>query len=493
MSTIHGRDQIGDYEVAVKNDGTILGIKSRTIADIGAYNQLLTPMVPTLTGLVLTGCYKIPAVKIDLTAVYTHKMATDAYRGAGRPEATYLIERLMDVVANELKIDRLAIRTKHFPAPSEFPFATACGLTYDSGDYFGSLAKAKQLANWDALVAARDAARRGGKLAGIGVSTYVEICAMGPSKAMPAGGWEWGCVRMEISGKVTVITGVTPHGQGQETSFAQIVGDRLGVPIEDVIVMKGDTAVAHYGRDTYGSRGTAVGGTAIVMCVDKIIAKAKKLAAHLFETLDEHVVFARGIFSAPGVSTRTIPWGELAAEAYIAKNLPAGLEPGLEASSFYEPENFTFPFGAHVCAVEIDRDTGRVAITKYVAVDDCGTQINPLLVEGQVQGGIAQSIGQALFEQTIYDENGQLLTGEFMDYPIPRAVDIPEYVLGSTVTPSPVNPLGVKGVGEAGTIGATPAIANAVLDALQPLGVVHLDLPLTPERVWRAINATVTV
>ena len=491
-STIHGRDQIGEYEVAVKNDGTILGIKAHTIADLGAYNQLLTPMVPTLTGLVLTGCYKIPAVKIDLVAVYTNKMSTDAYRGAGRPEATYLIERLMDVVANELKIDRLAIRTKHFPSPSEFPFSTSCGLTYDSGDYFGALARAKQLADWDRLVAQRNAARAAGKLAGIGVSTYVEICAMGPSKAMPAGGWEWGCVRMEISGKVTVITGVTPHGQGQETSFAQIVADRLGVPIEDIVVMKGDTNVAHYGRDTYGSRGTAVGGTAIVMCVDKIITKGKVLAAHLLETLDDHVVFEKGVFRAPGVSTRAIPWTELAAEAYIAKNLPRGVEPGLEASSFFEPENFTFPFGTHICAVEVDRDTGQVAITKYIAVDDCGPQINPLLVEGQVQGGIAQSIGQALFERTVYDENGQLLTGEFMDYAIPRATDIPEYVLGSTVTPSPVNPLGVKGVGEAGTIGATPAIANAVLDALQPLGVVHLDLPLTPERVWRAVHAQTT-
>ncbi len=492
-ATIHGRDQIGDYEVAVKNDGTILGLKATSIADLGSYLQLLTPAVPTLTGLVLTGCYKIPAIRFEVVGVYTNKMATDAYRGAGRPEATYLIERLMDVVANELKIDRLAIRTKHFPAPSEFPFATSCGLTYDSGNYFGALEKAKQLAGWDALVAARDAARKAGRLAGVGVSTYVEICAMGPSKAMPAGGWEWGCVRVEISGKVTAITGVTPHGQGQETSFAQIVGDGLGVPIEDVVVLKGDTNIAHYGRDTYGSRGTAVGGTAIVMCIDKIVAKAKTLAAHLFETVEDHVVFERGIFTAPGVSTRKIPLGELAAEAYIAKNLPPGFEPGLEASSFYEPENFTFPFGTHICAVEIDRDTGRVSITKYVAVDDCGNQINPLLVEGQVQGGIAQSIGQALFEQTIYDEDGQLLTGEFMDYAIPRASDIPEYILGSTVTPSPVNPLGVKGVGEAGTIGATPAIANAVLDAMHPLGVVHLDLPLTPERVWRAINATVAV
>ena len=488
-STIHGRDQIGDYEVAVKNDGRILGLKAKSIADLGSYLQLLTPAVPTLTGLVLTGCYKIPAVHFEVTGVYTNKMATDAYRGAGRPEATYLIERLMDVVANELKVDRLELRTKHFPAPGDFPFATACGVTYDSGNYQGSLAKAQQLAGWDQLVAARDAARQAGRLAGIGVSTYVEICGMGPSKAMPAGGWEWGCVRMEISAKVTVITGVTPHGQGQETSFAQIVADRLGVPIEDVVVLKGDTSVAHYGRDTYGSRGTAVGGPAIVMCVDKIIAKGKTLAAHLFETLDDHVVFEHGMFKAPGVSTREIPWGELAAEAYIAKNLPPGVEPGLEASSFFEPENFTYPFGAHICSVEVDRDTGQVAITKYVAVDDCGPQINPLLVEGQVQGGIAQSIGQALFEQTIYDENGQLLTGEFMDYAMPRAGDIPEYILGSTVTPTPVNPLGVKGVGEAGTIGATPAIANAVLDALQPLGVVHLDLPLTPERVWRAINS----
>jgi carbon-monoxide dehydrogenase large subunit len=488
-STIHGRDQIGDYEVAVKNDGTILGIKARTIADLGSYLQLLTPMVPTLTGLVLTGCYKIPAVKIDIVGVYTHKMSTDAYRGAGRPEATYLIERLMDVVAREMKIDKVEIRLKHFPTPAEFPFATACGLTYDTGNYQGALTKAKQLVNWDQIVKERASARAAGKLSGIGVSTYVEICAMGPSKAMPAGGWEWGCVRIEISAKVTVITGVSPHGQGQETTFAQIVADRLGVPIEDVVVLHGDTNVSHYGRDTYGSRGTAVGGSAIVMCIDKIVAKAKILAAHHFETTTDHVEFANGVFTAPGVTNRTIGWAEMAGEAYVAKNLPAGCEPGLEASSFFEPENFTFPFGTHICVVEVDRDTGQVAIKKYVAVDDCGPQINPLIVEGQVQGGIAHSIGQVLFEQTIYDENGQLLTGEFMDYAIPRAEDIPEYILGSTVTPTFVNPLGIKGVGEAGTIGATPAIANAVLDALEPLGITHLDLPMTPQRVWQAIKA----
>jgi carbon-monoxide dehydrogenase large subunit len=488
-STIHGRDQIGDYEVAVKKDGTILGIKARTTADLGSYCQLLTPMVPTLTGLVLSGCYRIPAIKIDIVGVYTNKMSTDAYRGAGRPEATYLIERLMDVVARETGVDRIDLRMKHFPAPTDFPFSTSCGLTYDSGNYQGALAKAKQLADWDQLMKDRAAARNNGRLFGVGVSTYVEICAMGPSKAMPAGGWEWGCVRMEISGKVTVITGVSPHGQGQETAFAQITADRLGVAIDDVVVLHGDTNVAHYGRDTYGSRGTAVGGPAIAMCIDKIVAKAKTLAAHLLGTTADRVVFTAGTFSAPGVSDRTIAWGELAGEAYVAKNLPPGLEPGLEASSFYEPENFTFPFGTHICVVEVDRDTGEVAITKYIAVDDCGVQINPLIVEGQLQGGIAHSIGQALFERTVYDENGQLLTGEFMDYAIPRATDIPEYVLGSTVTPSPVNPLGVKGAGEAGTIGATPAIANAVLDALEPLGITHLDLPLNPERVWRAIHA----
>ena len=486
-ATIHGRDQIGYYEVAVKNDGTILGLKARTVADLGAYCQLLTPAVPTLTGLVLTGCYRIPAIQMDIVGVYTHKMSTDAYRGAGRPEATYLIERILDLVAKEVGVDRVDLRLKHFPAPTDFPFTTSCGVTYDSGNYQGALEKARQLADWKGLMSERAAARSSGRLFGVGVSTYVEICALGPSAAMPAGGWEWGCVRVEISGKVTAITGSSPHGQGQETSFAQIVADRLGVAIEDVVVMHGDTAVAHYGRDTYGSRATVVGGTALVMCTDKIIAKAKILAAHLLGVTADRVAFEDGRFSAPGVD-KQLSLGELAGEAFVAKNLPPGFEPGLEASSFYEPANFTFPFGTHIVAVEIDRDTGRVDIKKYVAVDDCGPQINPLLVEGQIQGGIAHSIGQALFEQTVYDENGQLLTGEFMDYAMPRAGDIPEYILGHTVTPSPTNPLGIKGVGEAGTIGATPAVANAVIDALESLGVTHLDLPLTPERVWRAIN-----
>ena len=483
-ATIHGRDQIAYYEIAVKNDGRLLAIKTKAVCDLGSYLQLLTPAIPTLTGLMLSGCYKFQAVRMDVTGVYTNKMSTDAYRGAGRPEATYAIERMIDIVADELKTDPIHVRRANFPKPSEFPYHTACGLDYDSGDYEGALKKAKQLVGWNDLLRDREKARRAGKLFGVGVSTYVEICAIGPSQAVTAGGWEWGCVRMEFSGKVTVITGATPHGQGQETSFAQMVADRLGIPMEDIVVLRGDTSVAHYGRDTYGSRTTVLGGSAIILSVDKIIAKATILAAHLLGTDVKKVTFADGKFSGGG---KSVTWGELAPQAYIARNIPADFEPGLEASTFFEPKNFTFPFGTHIAAVEIDRETGQVKIVKYVAVDDCGPQINPLLVEGQVQGGIAHSIGQVLFERTVYDDSGQLLTGEFMDYAMPRAEDVPEYILGSTVTPSPSNPLGIKGVGEAGTIGATPAIANAVMDALQPFGIRHLDLPMTPEKIWKAI------
>jgi len=487
-ATTHGRDQIADNEIAIQKDGTVLAIRSKIIADVGSYCQLLTPAIPTLTGLMLCGCYKLKAVRVDLTGVHTNKMSTDAYRGAGRPEAAYMIERVMDLVASELGLDPVEVRLKNMPESTEFPFTTATGLMYDSGNYQAALKKAQDLADWPKLLEERDTARKAGRLFGIGLSTYVEICALGPSKIMAAGGWEWACVRIEISGKVTVITGTTPHGQGQETSFAQIAADRLGVPIEDIVVLRGDTATAHFGRDTYGSRATALGGTAIVMSIDKIIEKTKTLAAALLESTPKEIEFKDGKFFINGNAKTALGWGQLASEAYVAKNLPAGLEPGLEASSFFEPPNCTYPFGTHIVAVEVDRDTGQVKILKYIAVDDCGKQVNPLLVEGQVQGGIAQSIGAALMEKTVYDENGQLLTGEFMDYAIPRAADIPDFVLGSTVTPSPSNPLGVKGVGEAGTIGATPAIANAVVDALSPLGIRHLDLPFTPERVWRAIQ-----
>jgi aerobic carbon-monoxide dehydrogenase large subunit len=487
-ATTHGRDQITDNEIAIKKDGTVLAIRSRIIADVGSYFQLLTPAIPTLTGLMLCGCYKLKAVLADVTGVHTNKMSTDAYRGAGRPEACYMIERIMDLVASKLGLDPVQVRLKNMPESTEFPFTTATGLLYDSGNYQAALEKAQELADWPNLLKERAAARKGGRLYGIGVSTYVEICALGPSKIMAAGGWEWGCVRIEISGKVTVITGATPHGQGQETSFAQIAADWLGVPIEDIVVLRGDTATAHFGRDTYGSRATALGGTAIVMSIDKIIEKAKTLAAALLNSTPKEIEFKGGKFFVNGDGQNALGWGQLASEAYVAKNLPPGLEPGLEASSFFEPPNCTYPFGTHIVAVEVDRDTGQVKILKYIAVDDCGKQVNPLLVEGQVQGGITQALGAALMEKTVYDEHGQLLTGEFMDYAIPRATDIPDYVLGSTETPSPSNPLGVKGVGEAGTIGATPAIANAVIDALSPFGIRHLDLPFTPERVWRAIQ-----
>jgi len=487
-TTIHGRDQIGDYEVAVKKNGTVLAIRSRTLADLGSYLQMGTPAIPTLTGLMLPGSYTLKGVDIEVRGIHTNKMATDAYRGAGRPEATFTIERIMSLVADELNLEPDEVRRRNFIKPSQFPFKSVAGVTYDSGNYPAALQKAQEIAGWGALLKERTAARKAGKLWGVGLSTYVEICSFGPSSMMSSGGWEWGSVRIEMSGRVTVITGATPHGQGQETSFAQIAGDKLGLPMEDIVVLRGDTAVAPYGRDTYGSRATAIGGTAILMCADKIVAKAKLLAAHLLKSGVKQVDFKSGRFFLRGKSSKGLTWKELAVAAYEAKNLPKNLEPGLEASSFFEPPNCTFPFGTHIVAVEIDRDTGEVGIRSYTAVDDCGNRINPLLVEGQIQGGIAHSIGQALTEHTVYSEEGQLLTGEFTDYALPRASDIPEYRMGATVTPSPANPMGVKGVGEAGTIGAAPAIANAVIDALTPLGVRHLDMPFTPEKVWRAIR-----
>ncbi len=487
QATIHGRSQTGTVEVAVKNDGTILGLRYTVVADLGAYHQLLTPAVPTLTGLMLSGCYKIPAIRMNCTGVFTNKMATDAYRGAGRPEATYLVERIMDRVAQELGMDPIELRRKNFPKPEEFPFATACGVVYDSGDYEKALGRAMQIADYQQLREEQKAARAAGRVMGIGVSTYVEICAMGPSAAMPAGGWESATVRVEPTGKVTVLTGVSPHGQGEETSFAQIVGDMLGVDINDVLVIHGDTAIVQYGIGTFGSRGLAVGGAALYCATEKVVAKAKKLAAHLLGTDEASLTFENGKFvGAPNDKSLTIQ--EVALAAHTAASIPEDFEPGLSAQHFFEPKNFTFPSGTHICVVEVDKDTGDVKIERYIAVDDCGNQINPLIVQGQVHGGIAQGLAQALFEEVVYDENGQLLTGELMDYAVPKAHQLPRYELDHTVTPSPVNPLGAKGVGEAGTIGSTPAIANAVIDALAPFGVKHVDLPLRPEKVWRHMN-----
>ena len=488
LATIHGRDQIDDVEVAVKRDGTLLGLRCKVIADLGAYYQLLTPLIPTLTGLMVCGCYKIPAVRVEITGVLTNKMATDAYRGAGRPEATYLIERVMDLVAAELKKDPAEIRRKNFPKPKEFPYATPTGLIYDSANYERSLDLALKNADYKKLRQEQAKARRLGRYLGIGVSTYVEICAMGPSSAMPAGGWESATVRVEPTGKVNILTGSSPHGQGQETSFAQIGAEVLGLEVDDVNIVHGDTATVPYGIGTFGSRATAVGGTAVYKSLLKVRDKLAQIAGHLLGEDPQRLVFREKKISSKADPKKSIAFGEAVGAAYVAKTLPPGVEPGLDATTFFEPSNFTFPFGAHVCVVEVDGETGDVRLVKYVAVDDCGNVINPLLVDGQVHGGIVQAVGQALLEEAVYDEQGQLITGELMDYAIPRAADMPWMETSRTVTPSPVNPLGLKGVGEAGTIGATPALVNAVVDALAPFGVRHVDMPAKRERIWQLMH-----
>jgi carbon-monoxide dehydrogenase large subunit len=518
QATIHGRGQIGTLEVGYNNDGTITGLRWNVLADMGAYMQLLTPAIPTLTGLMLSGCYKIPAIQINITGVFTNKVATDAYRGAGRPEATYVVERALDLVAAELGMDTVDVRRKNFPKPDEFPFKTATGLFYDSGNYEAALDKALGIADYKALRDEQRKARDAGRLLGIGVSTYVEICALGPSQAMPAGGWESATVRIEPTGKVTVLTGASPHGQGQETSFAQIVADQLGVDINDITVIHGDTSIVQYGIGTFGSRATAVGGTAVYMAVEKLLEKAKQIAAHMLGVDAAGVAFNEGKFSKvaaraasaasnevpepmvpagqapagalpePGGDDKKVTIQDVALAAHLAREIPPGMEPGLSATHFFEPTNFTFPFGTHIAVVEVERETGDVKFLRYVAVDDCGKVINPMLVDGQVHGGIVQSIGQAMYEEVVYDDQGQLVTGTLMDYAVPKAAMIPHLELDRTETPSPVNPMGVKGVGEAGTIGATPAIVNAVVDALAPFGVRHIDMPLKPEKIWQIIN-----
>ena len=519
QATIHGRGQVGDIEIGFKNDGALTGLRYSVFADLGAYHQLLTPAIPTLTGLMLSGAYKIPAIQMNITGCFTNKMATDAYRGAGRPEATYVVERALDLVAAELGVDPAEVRRKNFPAPDEFPFHTATGLDYDSGDYATALDKAQEIAGYLKLREEQKAARAAGRLIGIGVSTYVEICALGPSQAMPAGGWESATVRIEPTGKVTVLTGASPHGQGQETSFAQIAADELGVDLNDVTVIHGDTGVVQYGIGTFGSRATAVGGTAVFVAIQKLKEKAHKIAAHMLQADATRLSFEGGRYSlqaataaaAAGTSEPVVPVGEapagalpephtngkssltiqdIALAAHLAKDLPPDTEPGLSATYFFEPKNFTFPFGTHIAVVEVDRETGDIKFLRYVAVDDCGKVINPLLVDGQVHGGIVQSIGQAMYEEVVYDEQGQLITGTLMDYAVPRASHVPNFELDRTETPSPVNPLGVKGIGEAGTIGATPAIVGAIVDALAPFGVKHLDMPVKPEALWRIINSS---
>lgn len=478
QATIHGRGQVGEIEAAVRSDGTVLALRYKTVADIGAYHQLFTPAIPPFTGLMLSGCYKIPAIAIEVRAAFTNKMATDAYRGAGRPEATYVVERMMDRIAQELNLDPVAARRKNFPKAEEFPFKTATGLTYDSGNYELALDKALKLAGYEKLRAEQKRARSKGRHMGIGLSTYVEICAMGP------GFWEYGKVAVQADGKVKVYSGASPHGQGQKTSFAQIVGDRLGVALDDIEVIHGDTNTVGKGMGTFGSRATAVGGIAIYQAAEEVKRKARDLAAQLLEAATDDVVFTDGAFRVKGVARSRLTIGQVAQRAAAAN-----LAGAISADSTFEPSNFTFPFGTHICVVEIDPQTGAITIRKYIAVDDCGKVINPSLVDGQVQGGIVQGLGQALSEGLRYDDTGQLVNGSLMHYPLPRAAALPRLQLARTETPTPVNPLGLKGVGEAGTIGSTPAIVSAVVDALAPFGVTHLDMPLTPQKIWRVCQA----
>jgi carbon-monoxide dehydrogenase large subunit len=484
-TTIHGRGHVDYFELAAKRDGTMLGMKLKLIQDLGAYHQLLTPAIPTLSVLMMPGLYRFKNISADIVGVFTNCVPTDAYRGAGRPEATHGIERMVDLLALELKMDPAELRLKNFVHNDEFPFPTATGLAYDSGDYAKPLRKAMAQVDYTALRQEQEQARKAGKLMGIGLSTYGEICAMGPSIALPAGGWESATVKIEPTGKVTVLTGASPHGQGEETTFAQIVADELGVAMNDVLVVHGDTATVQYGIGTFGSRGTAVGGSALYCALQTLKEKLKKFGAMLLKSDNVSLVGGSCVDEKSG---KSVSFAEMAVAAYHAKKLPPDTQPGLVATHFWEPPNFTFPFGAHIVVTDVDRDTGNISIRRYICIDDIGKIINPLIVDGQIHGGIAQGLGQALFEQAVYDDTGQLVSGELTDYALPKAHQMPWIESSHTETPSPVNPLGVKGVGEAGTIGCSPAVVNSVVDALAPLGVKHLDMPLTPEKVWKAIQ-----
>ncbi|MDJ0269027.1 MAG: glyceraldehyde dehydrogenase subunit alpha [Aigarchaeota archaeon] len=496
LATIHGRDHIQYVELAAKRDGTILGLRVKAYANLGAYLSTASPGIPTiLLGTMLSGCYKIPAISCEVYGVLTNTAPVDAYRGAGRPEASFIVERMVDILAHELGMDPAEVRRKNFIPPDAFPYTVATGLQYDSGNYEAALNKALELVGYQQLREEQKRLREQGRLIGIGISSYVEICGLGPSRVVRATGfglglWESAVVRVHPTGKVTVYTGGHPHGQGEETTFAQIVAEELGVPFEDVEVVHGDTAMIPFGTGTYGSRTTPVAGGAIAIACRRIKEKAKKIAAYLLEASEEDIEFERGKFYVKDAPERAKTIAEIALSSYLAGEgeLPAGMEPGLESTAFYDPENFTFPFGTHVCVVEVDPETGEVHVKRYVAVDDCGRQINPMIVEGQVQGGVVQGMAQALWEEAVYDKDGNLLTATLSDYAVPTSADVPRIETSSTETPSPHNPLGVKGVGETGTIAATQAVVNAVVDALAHLGVRHIDPPLKAETVWRILK-----
>jgi carbon-monoxide dehydrogenase large subunit len=480
-TTMHGRGMTLFADLALKRDGTMLGLKVRNLADLGAYLQSNTAGPPTRLLAMSPGCYRIPNFSAEVVGVFTNTVPTGPYRGAGRPESVLLIERVVDQAARELGIDPVEIRRKNMIRSEQFPYKTAAGAEYDSGDYERAMDKALKLAEYDDLLRERDRARAKGDLFGIGMSTFVE----------PSGGagFESGVVRIERTGAVTAITGSSAHGQGHETVFAQVVAEKLGVPFDQVVVRHGDTAMIPQSVGTFGSRSASLGGSALVIAAERVVAKAKRLAAHLLEASKEDVVWQDGGFAVAGAPDRVVTWAMLADAAYRTLNLPAEDEPGLEATAYFSPEKEMYSYGTHLAAVRIDRETGEVRIEKLVAVDDCGVVLNPLVVEGQVQGGLAQGLGQALMEDVTFDQTGTLLTGTLMDYAVPRAEDMPPVTLGHTVTPSPRNPLGVKGVGESGAIGAPPAVVNAVVDALAPLGVRHVDMPFTAGRIWELIAA----
>jgi carbon-monoxide dehydrogenase large subunit len=480
VATTHGRDHITDMEAAVEADGTITAFRMHVVANIGAYP--IFTFIPDLALMMGVGVYRVPNVDLRSTCVFTHTTPVAAYRGAGRPEAAYYIERIVDLVAAELGLAPEAVRRKNFIPPAAFPYKTPTGQNYDSGEYDRALTKVLDLSKYQALRAEqKERAQRGDRrLLGIGLACYVEMCGFGP--------FESAVVRVEPTGTVTAFTGTSPHGQGHETTFAQIIADHLGVDFDQVVVRHGDTSNTPQGNGTGGSRSLAVGGSAIIGAAVKVQDKARRIAAHMLEAGADDVVLADGRYQVKGVPARSLTLAQIAGQAY-GEGLPAGIESGLEATDFWRPAQLIYPFGAHVAVVEVDRDTGVVTMRAYYSVDDCGPRISPMLVTGQVHGGLAQGIAQALYEHLVYGEDGQLVTGSLMDYAVPRAEDLPSFTTDQTVTPTPINPMGAKGIGEAATIGSTPAVVNAVVDALRALGVRHLDMPLRPERVWQAIQS----
>ena len=493
----HGRDHVSDVEMALTKDGKIAGLRVKTTANLGAYLSTFAPAVPTyLYGTLLNGVYEMGAIHCEVMGVFTNTTPVDAYRGAGRPEACYLIERIVDAAAAAAKMDPAELRKKNFIPKFDNGYQTKVALMYDSGNYAPAFDKLLQMLDYKKFRADQAAGRAKGKLLGVGFSTYIEACSIAPSKVVgslgaQAGLWESGKVQVHPTGKVSVYTGSHSHGQGHETTFAQLVGEHFGIPMDDIEIVHGDTGRVPFGMGTYGSRSASVGGTAILMSINKIKEKGKKIAAHLLEANPKDMEYANGQFFVKGSPEKAVPFGQVALVAYVPHNYPEGLEPGLEETSFYDPANFCFPFGAHACMVEVDPDTGHVKILRYLAVDDVGNVINPMIVDGMVHGGIAQGVAQALWEGAVYDdESGQLVTGSMMDYALPKADMLPNYETARTETPTPVNPLGVKGAGETGTIASTPAVVNAVVDALGGLGVDHIEtMPLTAERVWKTIQA----